>query len=584
MPQDPRTWNPNDYVSASYLDYDLYAAGSGYPVSLQFVPNGIRWHSQKAVYKAVILGSNQTLASGGTWKQIFTGGVQPQVIVDNAGLYGAHMDPAHTGIIQDVILSSGGGFPLTQGGGWYLMSGFVPTNSTGGTNNVSAGLAQNALTPNLWGTQQKAIQVTGVCTPFVLDLVDTSTNTYTLAASSNGTTAASIPVTTDGSGTIPSFSAHWVGTNIGFTTGTPAPVPSWTSASTITAALLNGATGIQGPLRNLNFPPMFRGYAGAGAGISVPTSTNTNAPLATVSVDNYAGYSSPTYTVPQAGLYLVHFIGLFNNFSGQCMAGVNINGTIYWGPAMPTPSAGNVSATKTQIFSLNSGDTITPVLWQNSGSTQTTSTTTPCRMIIVKVSGAGVPSTLPAVPDVTYRWTAGMQPDLSSAFNAHLANDLTFLTYKPYLMTYQTTATTGIGQSTSTRVSMNQNTGIVHGDNGDNYSGYSLSTYAYTVQRTGWYMGVGEIFMALPSLTTSPLSSFQVFVAPGGITSSDAYQSAFQTTSNNVGGCTGVCYYHLRAGDVIYPGVYTAYSSSTTTGTSVATGKNSHFELVWISE
>jgi hypothetical protein len=263
---------------------------------------------------------------------------------------------------------------------------------------------------------------------------------------------------------------------------------------------------------------------------------------------------------------------------------VNINGTIYWGPAMPTPSNGNVSATKTQIFSLNSGDTITPVAWQNSGSTQITSPTTPCRLVIVKVSSAGTPSPLPTVPDVTYRWPAGLQPDLSTALNAHLANDLTFLTYKPYLMTYQTSATTGIPQNTATRVSMNNATGIVHADSGDNYSGYSLSTFSYTVQRTGWYLGVGEIFMALPSQTTSPLSSFQVFVAPGGINSSDGYQSAFQTTSGNVGGCTGVCYYHLRAGDVIYPGVYTAYSSATTTGTSVSTGKNSHFELVWISE
>jgi hypothetical protein len=560
----------------------MYVAGSGYPNTAQFIPNGIRWHAQRALYKAVLIGSGQTLASGGTWKNILSGVSGVEVIVDNSGLYGAHMDPARTGTIEDVILSSGGGLPGQYSGGIYLMSGFVPTTSTGGTNNVSCGLTQATVIPTYWGTQQKAISTSGACTPFIIDLITAQASTYTLAASSAGTSASSIYVTADGSGSCSSFSALWVAGNFGYTTALPSPLGTYNSATALTAAVMNGATGLQVPLRNLNYPPLMR--AVDHTGVSVPSATTTTIPLSSTTFDSYSGYSKPTYTVPQAGLYLVHFEVMFPNFSGQCQAGVTINGTTYWGPAMPTPSNDNVSATKTQIFSLNAGDTITPVGWQNGGSTLTTPSGQPSRMIILKVSNSGVPSPLPVVPDVTYRYTAGTQPDLSPVFNSHFANDLSFLTFKPYLMSYQTSATTGIAMSTSTKTIMQADTGIVHGDTGDNYSGYNTSTGVYTCQRTGWYLVCGEIFMAYPSLTTSPFYCFQVFPSPSGVNASDGYQSAAATNSTNPGGATCLGYYHLRAGDTIYPGIYTVNSSSGTTSTAVNSGRNSHFEAVWVSE
>jgi hypothetical protein len=582
MPQDPRTWNPYDYVSASYLNYDLYAAGSGYPVAEQFVPNGVRWHSQRALYKVILIGTGQTLPSGGTWKQVLSSTAGVEVIIDNSGLYGAHMDPAKIGTIEDVILSSGGGLPGVYSGGWYLMSGFIPTGSTSGTTNVACGISQGTTNPAFWGTQQKSVPSSGTITPFIIDLVDSQSSTYTLAASNAATSASAIPTTADGSGSTCSFSALWVSGNTGVTTVLPSPLSGYNATTSLTAAQLNGATGLQVPLRNLNYPPMFR--AVDATGVSVASSTTTNIGLSSTTVDTYSGYSKPTYTVQQAGLYLVHFQVCFGNFSGQCAAGVTVNGTTYWGPAMPTPSNDDVTATKTQIFSLDSGDTITPVGWQNSGSTLTTPTNVPSRMIVVKLSGTGSPSTLPNVPDVTYRYTAGTQPDLSPVFNAHLANDLTFLTFKPYLMSYQTSATTGIAMTTPTKVIMQADTGIIHGDSGDNYSGYNTSTGVYTCQRTGWYLVCGEIFMAYPSLTTSPLYCFQVFPSPSGVNSSDGYQAAAATNSTNPGGATCLGFYHLRAGDTIYPGIYTVYSSSTTTSTAVNSGRNSHFEMVWVSE
>lgn len=579
MPQDPRTWATGDYVSSSYLDYDLYAAGAGYPQVAQFVPNGIRWHSQPALYKCIMLGSGQTLAASGVWKNIFASGSQPEVIVDTAGFYGAHMDPTRVGTIQDVILSSGGGLPGQYGGGLYLVSGYVPLTVTTGGTNMSAGLTQGSTIPNTYGTQQKAIPG-GTCTPFLLDLQQFGSNTYTLSGYSNNTGAATIQVSVDGSGTSPSFSALWVSGQVGFTTSGPAPTAAWTSASTVTSAGLN--SGLRDVLRTMNFPPLFRGYDTAG--VSVPNATNTTIGLNNFNADNYSGWSTPTYTVKQSGLYLVHGIVFFSNFSAQMMAGVSINGTDYWGPAMPSPSNNAQSATKTQIFSLNANDTISLRAWQNSGSAQTTNTTCQSRLVVIKVGTAGTPSTLPSVPDLSFRYTAGYQPDLSSLLNAHLANDLTFLTYQPYLMSYQTAATTGIAMGTPTKTIMQNNTGIVHGDNGDNYSGYNATTGVYTVQRTGWYMCVGEVFMSFPSLTTTPLYCFQMFPSPTGATSpSDGYQSAGATLANNAGGATGFGYYHLRAGDTIYPGIYTANSSATTTSTTV-TGRNSHFEMVWVGE
>lgn len=582
MPQDPHTWTASEYVSAGRLDYDLYSAGAGFPVTSYFIPNGIRWHSRKALYKtyqaaAVTIGA-------GTWARQFTG-IQnnANVMNDTSGRYGVLMDPLHSGVITDAIFSSGGGLPNATGGGWYLMTGFVNINGGSSTNNFQAGISQNAVTPISFGTSQKGNPAHNT-TPFVVDLIKTGVSPWTLNGWNGSASSVSTSANTDGSQSATRFTAQWAsviaGSGSDVTVSAPAPKASWASTDTMTAAFLNGNTGIRDVIRSWNWPPALRAHDAVGT--SILPSNATALPLS-VDLDTYAGFSGSTYTVPRKGLYLVHGIVAFPNFPAQAMAGVNINGTIYWGPAMPAASAGTVTGSKTQIFSLNAGDTIQLMAFHNAGVSETTSTASPSRLVVLKVSDFGTPATLPAVPDLSYRWTAGMPPDLSATLNAHLANDLTFLTNKPYLMSWQSAATTGIAMNTDANVIMNNETGQVHSDSGDNYNGFSTTTGVYTCQRSGWYLAVSEIFMSFPSLTTQPSNAAGFRLNVTGAAPADRYQQATPTNATNMGGATALGYYYLRAGDTIQPTVYTIDSSSTTTSTSV-TGRNSHFELVWISE
>jgi hypothetical protein len=303
---------------------------------------------------------------------------------------------------------------------------------------------------------------------------------------------------------------------------------------------------------------------------------------------SYPGsFASNTYTVPFGGLYFVHGYVAAQNFSGILKAGVNINSTTtFWGPKTPMPGGGEAAATKTQIFSLNAGDTIT--LKALASAAANTSTAHPARLVVVYVGAQGVPSQVgaptphqPIPPDTTFRWTAGQTGPQSDFFNNHVANDLIFLTQRPYFLGYQATGGQAITPSSPTGINLGTVAGIVHNDNGDNYSGWNIGTNKYVAPVSGWYMAVEEIFLAQPTLTSTPSVVALLGLTPGGA-DWDRYQQQNMITSGEGSGATAVSYYYLRAGDSIQAGVETYDSTSTTINTS--TVENSHMELVWLGE
>lgn len=588
MPLDPTSWTDGNFLSASILNNDLYAYNGAY-----FTPNGIRFHSKRPLYKSypAIAAGNVT---AGNWGRYYGNAFgDAGVLVDTGALYGIPMDKNYDGQMQGNVPGAGGGnlngSPTRANGGVYLMSAF--TTGNGNVTAVGSGLGPQPLAagPTTSGTRQQGNSA-HVITPFVVDLVDGATQIWTPYLYNGDASTALAPYAgnSDGSGLGGRTGAHWasVYTAFGATVGSaPAPVTSWTGQS-INAALLNGNTGLHDILRFFNMPPFFRNVNNSPSQ-SLSANTPTTITLGAIGAGDYDPYSgwngSGVWTVPFSGLYLIHGVVGFEHFTGAAQAGVQIAGTNYWGPGMPTPSTNQVTATKTQIFSLNAGDTVRLVAQTSVGSS--VATLWPPRMLILYLTGQGTPSTLPTPPDITYRWVASAPADISPLLNAHIANDLTLLAQKPYLMAYQTNGQSGIAQGVNTTLSFDTNSGQVHGDNGDNYSGWNSGTSTYTAQRAGWYLAVLENCLIFPTLTSTPVVSALFSVSPsGGANAWDVYQQCGQTGSGFHPGATALGYYYLRAGDTIKAGILTQDSASGTTSTATGSNTTSHFELVWVSE
>lgn len=583
MPTDPRTWTDvTDYWTATYANGDLYRYNG-----MEFVPNGIQFHANRPVYSSIAALAGVS-ATSGNWIRAFDspGVTLSGIFADTGGKYGAFADNDNSGNIM-MGIAGGGGLP-TSPGGLAMVTGVGPMwPASGGGGLVANGLdLYSGITGSTIGGTEQAV-LTGVrSAPFFLDIIDGNVQRWALWGynGSGGTMTPSAPFARDGSGYATRLGAHWVSVypaNGHTVTSAPAPVSSWSSGSTINAATLNGNTGIRDVFRYLNMPPLLRAHKTASQSLSA--STNNVITLGGVDYDTYGGWSTgtATYTVPFDGLYLVHGFVTVGALGASTMAtGVLINGTAYNGPRMGKSGLGNTSAIKTQIFSLRAGDTIQ--LYANPGAAVSTVTGVYApRLIVLNVGSIGTPSPLPTVPNPSYRWTAGTPGDLSTLFNAHIANDLTFLVQRPYLLSYQSSAQSGIAMSTDTAVTMDTVQGIVHSDSSDNYSGWDSTNKRYVAPRDGWYLAVEEVFLAQPSLSTTPWVCAELQVVPGGTYAWDQYQAQFMSGAN-FPGATAVGYHYLRAGDTIQPGVITVSSSSTTISTAVAATTNSHFECVWL--
>ena len=585
MPTDPRTWTDvTDYWTATYANNDLYRYSAQ-----EFVPTGIQFHSNRPVYSSIAALVGVSIADN-TWKRVYDspGNTLAAVFADTGGKYGAFVDNDNSGNIQFGI-GGGGGLPATPGG-LVMAAGFGPLwPASSGTGHFGNGLdLWSGLTASTINGGLQGPNASHGAVPFILDIIDGNVQRWALWGfnHSGGALTPNAPQARDGSGFASRLGAHWVSVypaNGHTVSSAPAPVTAWSSSSpALTAALLNGNTGIRDVLRFMNMPPLLRVIATA-TGQSLTASTDNVITLGTTTYDTYSGWNggTNTYTVPFDGLYLVHGYCPAVSTSSHFYTGVKINGTTYAGPRVaPTGTSQALSSSKTQIFSLNAGDTIQLVCNPSSG---ISTGNTLARLAVLYVGAKGVPSPLPQIPSPSNRWTAGTPGDLTTQFNTYLANDLVFLTQRPYLLAYQAAAQSGISMATDTQVTLDTVAGIVHTDGGDNYSGWNSGGHKYVAPRSGWYLIVSEIFTAQPTLTSVPTVTAELQLNPSGIHAWDLYQTQ-NMPSGNFPGATSVAYRYLRAGDSVTPGVNVASASATTIATAASSTGNtfSHMECVWL--
>ena len=380
----------------------------------------------------------------------------------------------------------------------------------------------------------------------------------------------------------------------------PAPYTAWGPGTRIGTAGdlnidvdINGPMGITDVVNFLSNPPVFRISSAAATSISNATLTDLAFSGVTPTVDSYGGWSAGTYTVQRDGLYLLHGLTCFAQAaSGTRQAGVTVNGTTYWGPGYTPASSGGTHATKTQILSLVAGDTVQLACRQDSGSSVTLSTASATRFFLAWLCESGLPVQEWAPPDTTFRWASGTPgPAVPALFQQHLANDLGFLVNRPYLMAYQSLAQSGLTVGAFSTVTLDTVGGLVHGDNGDNYGGWSPGpSNAYTAQTAGWYLLVGEYF------STSSAASGATVVAgiqpstSGGVAplhAVDLYQSLTATATASVGGGgTILGLQYMGIGESVAP-VVEALSFAAPYGTLAGTSNGgvyaSHLGAVWIS-
>jgi uncharacterized protein YfaP (DUF2135 family) len=183
---------------------------------------------------------------------------------------------------------------------------------------------------------------------------------------------------------MPCVTVRWVCS----TTGTqPLPVPPLTSVpSPITSTWLNAD--VRDTIRYLLYPPILKAVYTPGSA-TLPSSTLAAAstvPYGTITVDNYAGYNTSTftYTAPVAGRYFAY--GHFNLAAGSAAnfiaCGLNVNGTVAWGDIATYPSGITGGASVTRRIRLNAGDTVKIAAAQGTGSTLAYSTVNQSRMVM----------------------------------------------------------------------------------------------------------------------------------------------------------------------------------------------------------
>lgn len=276
-----------------------------------------------------------------------------------------------------------------QAAGWYLAEGFVPWNYTGGSavslgaaigTHTSTGLAisQGQTSSNTSGIRQGQ---------YAADLVQLS---RAGSVGASNVDYVQLLAFTNGGGqnlqgvspTLPTLSARWVGTGAASSLAVPAnaafPVPpSYLHSSWLT-------TNITNTLGYLSNPPMLRRtYVPGTQNLATQTwPAGGTISLNTASLDNYSAWSGSAWTAPQAGVHFVYGQVALANFSGECAAGISVNGTITWGNSFTTgatTSGTQIAAYATRVR-LSAGDQINLVGFQDSGSSLSVKTQT--RLVI----------------------------------------------------------------------------------------------------------------------------------------------------------------------------------------------------------
>lgn len=624
MPIIPSTWQTNYPITAHQLNQDLYTYDGSY-----FGANGVFFHSNRPILlESYALASVVKAAKGGSFTVL--GGSQGSAIniLDNAALYGSGSDfPGDAASFQsEGAIAPGSNGLAGQYGGWMLFTAFVPVTNFSGTSNTYG---------VVWylGALGSPLQDIGCMTQgsasrsncgFAVDLIQRQYAPLTTASGSvitsqpsaiyqpamfavdpAGTSIDVIANTVSTVGQTPRFMELWMGVSNGngLTVATiPTPLTSITSASTLTSATLN--TTIQQTLNLLNNPPMLNTQLQNTSAITANTVTTVPFTF-TPQIDNYNGYSTANtqYIVPLPGMYFVHaniiYATAFN--SGSALAGIQVNGTNYFGGAYNAtpPGQQNTGASVTKLLDLNKGDTVKTVTVTSANTSFGTANVSHFIMAWMCPIATSTQAWTP--PDVTgFTFQAGTPPgtaasSLVTVMNTKIANDINFLLNRPYLSVHQTTAQTAQTQNTWHTITMQSTVGLVHGSNGDNYAGWSSANNWYVAPVNGWYMAIEEISAATTSTSSSGNSLVAGFSVPtsGGVTSPttdnnghagqpDWYQQIMVTNSwTYPTGATGIGMYYLLAGETIQP--CAMYQASGTWGTDVTHNFDSHFNVIWMS-
>lgn len=600
MPVPARTWSTNDYVTAEYLNTDLY---SYVPFNNHF-PNGLLFHSMTPMMHAWADAAGLVVTSAG-------GGGAATNLSDT----GTNSHWGQTACTESLYVGSNGPYqgkflprvqgadsgPVTAGGGNYLVYSQIcwqpQTNTTG---YAGASLSSFVSAPEVHGATQLPSTVRQNM-PWCFDLVeaasqvsntidfqpealcqDSSANNFGLVSNSNASGA-------------PARAGYmWCGVggknSPPLVNGTvpPGPTLGWATAS---SANLQG--GLRNPLWFLNNRPQLRTSAAQVSG-AVPTNTNVILQWASDDYDNYTNYNASThqYTVPMDGVYLCYTMVEFNgSIAQQLRTGFQINGSLnLFGPSYSTSSGAHLArAQSIRLLDLRHNDTVAAICSVTGAAASTTGNG---KMVLVwmgTLATSGTPLTFNP-PDIQFRWPAGAPGSsaLMQYFNEHAGQDLGFLLQRPYALAYQTTAQSGLANNTIQAISCQNNTGRVHASFGDNYGGWSgPSNYRYVAQVPGWYLAVGGVFQGFSGTTPYvPSYGFTCLNSVGAnIGNYTVHQKSSSATSGiNVEGAEGLLFVYLYTGDSLYP-TYQQLDGAGTFSTTVSTaGCESHFGLVWVSE
>jgi hypothetical protein len=165
---------------------------------------------------------------------------------------------------------------------------------------------------------------------------------------------------------MPAVSIRWVCSATG---SAPIAVPPLTAVPTpITAAWLNA--NVRDTIKFLIFPPVCKAVATSGSVANSSLASPQGISPASVTFDNWAGFSAGKYTAPVAGRYLVAGQVNFASSSTTAMyaCGVTAGGVTYWGGAVRftgSSLAGGASVTKR--VRLTAGQTVQLVAAQSTG-------------------------------------------------------------------------------------------------------------------------------------------------------------------------------------------------------------------------
>jgi hypothetical protein len=583
MPLNPASFLANEPPTAKQLNTALYT----YTPGSSFTPTGILFHAHRPLLvegleQAVSLnsssaGTTTSLSGSGNWKNYF----------DNTALFGGGADTLYNtaaGTFNPGVAGSAG--TAGSAGGHFIIWGFPCFSAT--TNARGSGAYLNVSGTLVAGGKQLS-SIAHDNSSYALDLVTTVSSQLTslsswIADPSGGTYAARFNLT-DYSGETSRFCGFWGGILSNGSTVSSVPViPSWTATSTVSSVALNNSA-IGTPLNLLNDPPILRVGTNLN-GTSILSGSLTTVPLASSQFDTYTAWNAgtSTYTVPVSGIYLVHgcvsyAVGTTNNVQAVISVGaVNI-----YGPAYQSVPSAITNCQVTRLLDLNAGDAVQLSTFTNGSNSLSTDL---CRLVMIWLAGLGSGSTVSFTPpDTGYRWQAGTSgTNLTLAFQQHLSNDISFLVQRPYLLSYQGTAQTGLSQNAFHTITMDTVSGFVHGSAGDPYGGWHPGTANsyYAAPADGWYLAVaGYSQSALASGTAHCLAA--ILQSPAGSASPDQFQRISTTTTGLNPGSEAIGAYYLRAGDTLQP-QYQQQNGGVTFSTTVTAGHQSSFGVVWLCE